>query len=103
MVSVAEAMATFLERHGVDLVVGQSLPSAFHLAVTDTGMQQIQVRTENAGTAICDAYARVAGRLAVMTAQGGPAAVPFGRRRHSAASSVSSRPMAVCRAIRRSP
>lgn len=74
MTTVADAMAEFLERHGVELVVGQSLPSAFHLAVAETRMRQIQVRTENAGTAICDAYARTARRIAVMTAQNGPAA-----------------------------
>jgi len=72
--TVAEAMAGFLARHGVELVVGQSLPSAFHLAVADTAMRQIQVRTENAGTAICDGYARLSKRVAVMTAQNGPAA-----------------------------
>ncbi|MEZ5933859.1 MAG: acetolactate synthase catalytic subunit [Alphaproteobacteria bacterium] len=70
----AEAMALFLEQHGVELVAGQSLPSALHLALPQTGIRQIQVRTENAGTAICDAYARIAGKVAVMTAQNGPAA-----------------------------
>lgn len=70
----AEAMARFLEQHGVELVVGQSLPSALHLALPKTGIRQIQVRTENAGTAICDAYARIAGKVAIITAQNGPAA-----------------------------
>ncbi len=74
MATVAEAIAGFLQRHGVELAVGQSLPSALHLALEDTTIRQVHVRTENAGTAMCDAYARIAGRVAVMTAQNGPAA-----------------------------
>ena len=58
MESVAKAMARFLEAHGVELVVGQSLPSALHLELPDTKIRQLQVRTENAGAAICDAYAK---------------------------------------------
>ncbi len=74
MPSVAEAIVHYLERHGVDLFVGQSLPSALHLAAEQTHIRQIHVRTENAGTAMCDAYARLTGKVPVMTAQNGPAA-----------------------------
>lgn len=74
MTTVARAISEFLALHGVELMVGQSLPSALHLAVPDTSIKQIQVRTENAGTALCDAYARKSGKIAVMTAQNGPAA-----------------------------
>ncbi len=74
MPTVAEAISRFLERHGVELFVGQSLPSALHLAAEETSIRQVHVRTENAGTAMCDAYARLTGKIPVMTAQNGPAA-----------------------------
>ncbi len=74
MFTVADAIAEFLEKHGVELFVGQSLPSALHLAAEDTSIRQVHIRTENAGTAMCDAYARLTGKVAVMTAQNGPAA-----------------------------
>ncbi len=74
MFTVAGAIAKTLEKHGVELFVGQSLPSALHLAAEDTSIRQVHIRTENAGTAICDAYARLTRKVAVMTAQNGPAA-----------------------------
>lgn len=74
MTTVAHAIVSRLEDHGVALMVGQSLPSALFLAAEETGIRQLHVRTENAGTAICDAYARISGRIAVIGAQNGPAA-----------------------------
>lgn len=74
MFTVADAIAKTLEKHGIDLFVGQSLPSALHLAAEETSIRQVHIRTENAGTAMCDAYARLTGKIAVMTAQNGPAA-----------------------------
>ncbi len=44
------------------------------LAVEDRGLSQYTYRTENAGTAMADGYARISGRAAVVTAQNGPAA-----------------------------
>src|ERR1700677_2758716 len=52
----------------------QSLPSAVLLAAEDAGIQQYSYRTENAGTAMADGYARVSGKVGVVTAQNGPAA-----------------------------
>jgi acetolactate synthase-1/2/3 large subunit len=72
--TVAQAMAAALQRHGVDLVFGQSIPSLLHLATPDHGIRQIAYRTENAGAIMADAYARVSHKVAVVTAQNGPAA-----------------------------
>jgi acetolactate synthase-1/2/3 large subunit len=67
-------MAAALKRHGVELVFGQSIPSQLHLAAPDCGIRQITYRTENAGAIMADAFARVSHRVAVVTAQNGPAA-----------------------------
>jgi acetolactate synthase-1/2/3 large subunit len=72
--TVAQAMAAALQRHGVELVFGQSIPSLLHLATPDHGIRQIAYRTENAGAIMADAYARVSHKVAVVTAQNGPAA-----------------------------
>lgn len=70
----AHILAGALQRHGVTRVFGQSIPSAFFLAAPDFGITQVGYRTENAGAAMADAYARVSGQVAVVTAQNGPAA-----------------------------
>ena len=67
---VAEAFA----RHGVTVTFGQSLPSAFHLAAPHVGIRQAVYRQENAGGAMADGYARISGKVGVVTAQNGPAA-----------------------------
>jgi acetolactate synthase-1/2/3 large subunit len=74
MPTVAEAIAKALARHGVDVIFGQSLPSALILAAEDLGIRQFAYRTENAGAAMADGYARISGRVAVVAAQNGPAA-----------------------------
>ena len=70
----AHVLAAALQRHGVTQVFGQSIPSALFLAAPDYGIRQVGYRTENAGAAMADAYARVSGQVAVVTAQNGPAA-----------------------------
>jgi acetolactate synthase-1/2/3 large subunit len=70
----AQALAAALKRHGVELVFGQSIPSLLHLATPDFGIRQVAYRTENAGAIMADAYARVSHKVAVVTAQNGPAA-----------------------------
>jgi acetolactate synthase I/II/III large subunit len=72
--TVAQAMAAALKRHGVELMFGQSIPSQLHLAAPEYGIRQIAYRTENAGAIMADAFARVSHRVAVVTAQNGPAA-----------------------------
>ncbi|MCC7079992.1 MAG: acetolactate synthase catalytic subunit [Burkholderiales bacterium] len=72
--TVAEIVTACLARHGVEVLFSQSLPSAALLAAEDAGMRQFTYRTENAGGAMADGYARVSGRVAVVTAQNGPAA-----------------------------
>jgi acetolactate synthase-1/2/3 large subunit len=72
--TVAQAIAACLVRHGVRSVFSQSLPSAVALALEDLGVTQVAYRTENAGAAMADGFARVSGRAAVVTAQNGPAA-----------------------------
>ena len=63
-----------LARHGVDVVFGQSIPSMMFLVGHQFGIRQITYRTENAGAAMADGYARISGRIGVVTAQNGPAA-----------------------------
>lgn len=72
--SSAVAIAAGLKRHGVEVTFGQSLPSAIQLANPLFGIRQIAYRTENAGGVMADAYARVSGKVSVVTAQNGPAA-----------------------------
>lgn len=70
----AHVFARALQRHGVELMFGQSLPSALYLVAPEFGIRQIAYRTENAGAAMADGYARISHQVAVVTAQNGPAA-----------------------------
>ncbi len=70
----AHVFAQALKRHGVEVIFGQSIPSALFLAAPHYGIRQIGYRTENAGAAMADAYARVSHKVPVVTAQNGPAA-----------------------------
>ncbi len=72
--TVSHAIAAALARHGVSEVFGQSLPSMVHLACSALGIRQIAYRQENTGGYMADAYARTTGKVAVVTAQNGPAA-----------------------------
>jgi acetolactate synthase-1/2/3 large subunit len=72
--TVAQVIVDGLLRHGVDVMFSQSLPSAVLLAAEDAGIKQYSYRTENAGTAMADCYARISGKVGVVTAQNGPAA-----------------------------
>jgi len=72
--NVAEALARAVRRHGVTDAFGQSIPTAFFLAAAREGIRQISYRTENAGGAMADGYARVSNRVTVVGAQNGPAA-----------------------------
>lgn len=67
-------MAASLQRHGVELIFGQSLPSMLLLACEEVGIRQIAYRTENAGGYMADAHARMSGRPSVIAGQNGPAA-----------------------------
>ncbi len=70
----AHVLARALKRHGVEVLFGQSLPSALLLVIPEFGMRQVAYRTENAGAAMADGYARASQKVAVVTAQNGPAA-----------------------------
>ncbi|MCQ1855497.1 acetolactate synthase catalytic subunit [Neorhizobium galegae] len=72
--TVAQRVALALRRHGVEVIFGQSLPSAVILAAEALGIRQISYRQENMGGAMADGYARMSGRVAVVAAQNGPAA-----------------------------
>ncbi len=72
--TVSQRIAIALQRNGVEFVFGQSLPSALILSVEDLGIRQITYRTENAGGAMADGYARRSNKVGVVTAQNGPAA-----------------------------
>jgi acetolactate synthase-1/2/3 large subunit len=71
---VADRIAAAFRRHGITVAFGQSIPTAFHLAAPHYGITQAAYRTENAGGAMADAYARITNRVAIVTAQNGPAA-----------------------------
>jgi acetolactate synthase-1/2/3 large subunit len=70
----AHILAAALKRHGVEVIFGQSIPSALFRVTPEYGIRQIGYRTENAGTSMADAYARVSHKVGVVTAQNGPAA-----------------------------
>ncbi len=72
--TVAHTIAAALKRHGVTEVFGQSLPSMVHLACNAQGIRQISYRQENTGGYMADGFARTTGKVAVVTAQNGPAA-----------------------------
>ncbi len=72
--TVAMRLAEAFARHGVTVAFGQSLPSAFHLAAPAAGIRQAMYRQENMGGIMADGYARISGRVGVVTAQNGPAA-----------------------------
>jgi len=72
--TAAESFAAALARHGATTVFGQSIPSQIHLAGPSFGIRQVAYRTENAGAAMADGFARISGKVGVVTAQNGPAA-----------------------------
>lgn len=71
---VATALAAGLARHGVDTIFSQCFPVRTQHVAPEYGIRQIGFRTENAGGAMADGYARIAGRIAVLAGQSGPAA-----------------------------
>ena len=72
--TVAQRVAKALQRHEVELLFAQSLPSAVVLAAEAIGIRQIAYRQENMGGAMADGYARASGKVGVVAAQNGPAA-----------------------------
>jgi len=72
--TVARLVVQALKRHGVEIMFAQSLPSAVLLAAEDADIIQFMYRTENAGGAMADGYARVSGKVGIVSAQNGPAA-----------------------------
>ena len=72
--TVAQMIASALARHGVDILFAQSLPSMVALSAEDLKIRQFAYRTENAGAAMADGFARASGRVGVVMAQNGPAA-----------------------------
>lgn len=72
--TVAEALADALVRHGVEIIFGQSNPTALMLAAEQRGIRQVLYRTENAGGVMADGYARTSHKVGVVAVQNGPAA-----------------------------
>jgi len=72
--NTSEALAAGLARHGVDLMFAQCFPVRTQHVAPQYGIRQIGFRTENAGGAMADGYARISGRIAVLAGQSGPAA-----------------------------
>jgi Thiamine pyrophosphate-requiring enzymes [acetolactate synthase, pyruvate dehydrogenase (cytochrome), glyoxylate carboligase, phosphonopyruvate decarboxylase] len=72
--TVADVLAAALSRHEVTHVFGQSIPAAFFVVAHKFGIRQVSYRTENAGGAMADGYARISGKVGVVAAQNGPAA-----------------------------
>ncbi len=72
--TVADAIVERLVGHGVDVMLSQSLPSKVLIAAEHRGIRHFAYRTENAGGAMADGFARLSGRVGVVSAQNGPAA-----------------------------
>jgi len=72
--TVADVLAAALSRHEVTHVFGQSIPAAFFVVAHKFGIRQVSYRTENAGGAMADGYARISSKVGVVAAQNGPAA-----------------------------
>lgn len=72
--SVSDEIAWALHDAGIRIVFGQSCPTALLLACERIGIAQIGYRTENAGAAMADGFARASGQIACIGAQNGPAA-----------------------------
>lgn len=72
--TASEVIAAELQRYGVSHIFGQSIPTKLLLAAEALGIRQIFYRTENAGGAMADGYARATGSVGVVAAQNGPAA-----------------------------
>ena len=72
--NTSEALAAGLARHGVTLTFSQCFPVRTQHVAPQYGIRQIGFRTENAGGAMADGYARISGRIAVLAGQSGPAA-----------------------------
>lgn len=73
--TVAEVIVHDLHRHGVRSVFAQSLPSKIALAIdAHPDMTMVAYRTENAGAAMADGFARLTNQVGVVMAQNGPAA-----------------------------
>ncbi|RTZ48054.1 acetolactate synthase catalytic subunit [Candidimonas sp. SYP-B2681] len=70
----AHAIVDVLRAAEVAQIFGQSCPTAIFLAAEKVGIRQIGYRTENAGVAMADGSARTSNKIAVVTAQNGPAA-----------------------------
>ena len=70
----AHIVAAALQRHGVEVIFGQSIPAALFLVTPQYGIRQVGYRAENAGSYMADAYARLSHKVGVVTAQNGPAA-----------------------------
>lgn len=70
--TVSQKLVAALQRHGVDVLIGQSIPTALYLSGGDIGIRQVLVRTEKTGAMIADGYARVSGKVPVVTSLAGP-------------------------------
>jgi len=70
----SEALAAGLARHGVELMFSQCFPVRTQHVAPKYGIRQIGFRTENAGGAMADGYARISRKIAVLAGQSGPAA-----------------------------
>ena len=71
---VAQALAEGLARHGVKVIFSQCFPVRTQHVLPQYGIRQIGFRTENAGGAMADGYARVTRQISVLAGQSGPAA-----------------------------
>ncbi|MCF8501015.1 MAG: acetolactate synthase catalytic subunit [Rhodospirillum sp.] len=72
--TVALVAAEALKRHGIELIFGQSNPTALMLAAESIGIRQVFYRTENAAGVMADGLARISNRIAAVATQNGPAA-----------------------------
>lgn len=72
--TVSHLVLAALKRHGVEILIGQSAPTRLFLLGPEYGITPVMMRTEKAGAMIADGYARIARKVAVVTAIAGPGA-----------------------------
>jgi acetolactate synthase-1/2/3 large subunit len=70
--TVSRQIAEAIKRHGVQYIIGQSIPSAVTLAAVELGITQILARTEKDGAIIGDGFARITNTIPVVTSCSGP-------------------------------
>jgi acetolactate synthase-1/2/3 large subunit len=69
----ADLFTAAFRRHGVEVLIGQSIPTQLYLSGEQAGLREVLARTEMGGSIMAYGYARASGRVPVSTSLAGPA------------------------------